>query len=1056
VAKIRLRILGESVIEVGDRSITPSATHLFALLLYLGIERDRSVTRSELAALLFPEEQSSSAAHNLRQLLYRARQMGAPIETSASSVRVAASDVVDGVREALSGRYAPSGSDGATGFSLLPHYAPPTGPLSRWLEAFRDRMHQQLLRRLGEDMHAARRGADWRVVDLLAKASLELDPFNESATLCMAEALAHSGSKHKALNLLREFEREVGLSAEALTLPTRLLKRRICETSPSRDTMSGVPLVGRASEMKWLAELWSRARSGRCTTVAIVGEKSVGKSRLVAELLSVVRLDASGTIVLTQRFSADQHRPMSLFADICKQLICVPGAAGCAPSSVAFLKKLSETSDLLIRPEGDGLDAKYSAHGVRNALADLLESVGSERPLLLAVESAQHLDDASRAMIAGLASQSPRLPLLTLLELPETSQDIPGVQVLRVSPLDSTSSLLLSEQLVECNRLCVDASEQEWCSTLAAGNPGHLELSLAHASSTSSRHTVPTDLLSLVDERIATCTQQARHALLAVAISGSDCSVRVVERLTGFERYTLVCALEELERNALISASSRGVQCRSVLVQERVLASAPRAVVSVLNSRAAELLEHSLRGKPISQALAWRIAAHWKEAGDVQRTRRWEQTCWHHAVSIGQPMMAARDIRSAVDLSTSPEDRARLLDELANALQAASEPALLAIALRERLALAPHVGTSRKRQKALECDYIEASLVDHDDERDFLEKISALLRSPQLDARRRIRTARRLLIIAHNLLDVRLANEAYAAIRSADAPDKASVLFQAQGRLIYHTIFGSVSEALEEADRLTQLLRANEAWWQGITSALNVSLARLIVDPHPVDLTDLYEYFERCKSADMHTLALFCAARICNVLFEGGLLSEAATWSDRAESMAKHTKAGRPLMDHLSSRTDLMIASGDFREARALIEAMTHQIPRLKHGLNQHAVFLHRLRYEQVCEGVPCSDADLARQLQWHQSARSYGRHDNQMEMLWVSLRSRGREVEASETLTEYLSVSRRDRRPAQYLLRTRTAEDPAWRDASTARDSRPRRDAKLRLDGLSARSDRR
>ena len=74
MSQIRLRILGESVIQVGETIVEPSATHVFALLLYLAIERGKLVTRSQLASMLFPEASAANAGHNLRQLLYRLRR----------------------------------------------------------------------------------------------------------------------------------------------------------------------------------------------------------------------------------------------------------------------------------------------------------------------------------------------------------------------------------------------------------------------------------------------------------------------------------------------------------------------------------------------------------------------------------------------------------------------------------------------------------------------------------------------------------------------------------------------------------------------------------------------------------------------------------------------------------------------------------------------------------------------------------------------------------------------------------------------------------------------
>ena len=80
----------------------PSATQLFALLLYLALERGRAISRAELGAVLFAEEHPPTAAHNLRQLLYRVRRMGIPMESESLSVSLPEQVVEDGIAHALS------------------------------------------------------------------------------------------------------------------------------------------------------------------------------------------------------------------------------------------------------------------------------------------------------------------------------------------------------------------------------------------------------------------------------------------------------------------------------------------------------------------------------------------------------------------------------------------------------------------------------------------------------------------------------------------------------------------------------------------------------------------------------------------------------------------------------------------------------------------------------------------------------------------------------------------------------------------------------------------
>src|SRR5687768_2566587 len=90
---IQLHTLGEALITVGEKEIRPTAPLLFAALLYLGMERGRRVPRAALQELLFPNADERSGAHSVRQLLYKLRQLGAPIEVDSATVALPAGAV---------------------------------------------------------------------------------------------------------------------------------------------------------------------------------------------------------------------------------------------------------------------------------------------------------------------------------------------------------------------------------------------------------------------------------------------------------------------------------------------------------------------------------------------------------------------------------------------------------------------------------------------------------------------------------------------------------------------------------------------------------------------------------------------------------------------------------------------------------------------------------------------------------------------------------------------------------------------------------------------------
>ncbi len=100
---IVLYTLGTTAIRVGGRNVLPSATQAFSALFFLAVERRRQVPRRELQSLLFPGQADRSASHNLRQLLYRIRGLGAPLATTNDTIGLPAAECVTTTRRSLKG-----------------------------------------------------------------------------------------------------------------------------------------------------------------------------------------------------------------------------------------------------------------------------------------------------------------------------------------------------------------------------------------------------------------------------------------------------------------------------------------------------------------------------------------------------------------------------------------------------------------------------------------------------------------------------------------------------------------------------------------------------------------------------------------------------------------------------------------------------------------------------------------------------------------------------------------------------------------------------------------
>jgi hypothetical protein len=163
---------------------------------------------------------------------------------------------------------------------------------------------------------------------------------------------------------------------------------------------------------------------------------------------------------------------------------------------------------------------------------------------------------------------------------------------------------------------------------------------------------------------------------------------------------------------------------------------------------------------------------------------------------------------------------------------------------------------------------------------------------------------------------------------------------------------------------------------------------------------------------------------------EDGELDEARRWCDRTTELVGRTAATRVSTDYLTLRIDLALADGALALARQLVAEAPEQFPMYASPKWSNAYNAYRTRVEQYEGRTSIEPERLQVLIDWHFTAKRFGRHDDHMEVLWSALRDANRPEEASETLREYVLYSRREVRPCIYVLRTRTAADPFWREA--------------------------
>lgn len=673
---IRLRLLGESTIEVDGTPVGPESQVLFAVLLVLALERGKRLARTALHRLLWPGADDESGRHNLRQVLYKLRQLGVPLEGTQGSVQLPA-HLVEGELVALITNAEGLGERLLAGRrvgELLPGYAPTfSSPYADWLDEQRALLHAQLRRALLSVLATARTEGRWREVEALAREVLRVDALNEEATLALAEATALTGAKAQAIGIIDRYLHEVGGHPGELRVPATVLRRRIAERFPTHRYVHAADacFVGRAAEMAQLLSWWHRAKDRRGGGALVWGEPGIGKSRLTQELGKVAVLQGAQLQRVSSR-SWDVQRPLGAIVDIVPPLRDLPGAAGVDPGCNEYLDRLTKHDPS--RMVTDLPDPATLHRQVRQSVFDLVDALLAEAPLVLVFEDVQWMDGASWEVIGELLrlARTRRLLLVLTARLPEppqmpASEDWDALRRLRLGGIDARATGELLDAVTREAGRYIDPEYREWCVPLANGNPLHVREIALHWLEKGGVREAPGALRTMLEARMDRLTPDALLLLQLSAILGSHAHASWMARMGLLAPKALLLASDELLHARLVASDATTTFHRHPVVDELVLERLTPAVRLLLHRTVAPALEEiALEHRDAN--LLWEAALHWQQADDNERAIALVCRCAEHLLLMGMPGSAAQLYELATPLVQTDADRSAIVSGHALAL----------------------------------------------------------------------------------------------------------------------------------------------------------------------------------------------------------------------------------------------------------------------------------------------------------------------------------------------------------------------------------------------------
>jgi DNA-binding SARP family transcriptional activator/tetratricopeptide (TPR) repeat protein len=666
---LHVSLLGEQVIIDDATGVRTRSSRAVALVAFLAAHAGSPQARQRIAGLFWPDSTDAQALTNLRRELHHLRHALADEQSlMVTSTDLAWRDtqtcrvdmrVFDIERKAALAAAAAEDSEGILAHAaravaqykgdLLP------GVYDDWLLEARSELERQCVDLCDLICATRARTGDLTGAVDAARRRIQLQPLEEVGYRTLMRLQADLGDRAGAVSTYHQcasvLERELGVTPDPATQKAfqRLMTRADsagarpapAEPAAGRSGFAATELVGRPQELRLLQDLWRTAAAGRAALALVRGGAGVGKTRLVAEVAAIARLQGA-VVASSQCFGTSGRLALAPVAD----WVRTP-----AVQSATATLDLTWRAEVgrLVPPEGRGergggsrtMADAWQRHRFFEGLARALIAVG--RPIMLVLDNMQWCDQETLAFLTfclGLAPDAPVLIVGTLRndsldddpELAEWTVRMRATGLLTelsLSPLEAADTARLAEAIAG---RALPASEASLLQATTGGFPLYVIEAVRGGVDRGSTSLPEGGLTAVLRSRLDQATAAAREVAGLAAAVGSNFTLDLLTEASDLEAGVVVAAIDELWRRRIVQVFHDGYDFSHDLLRDTAYAQVSPPQRWLLHRRVAQALEllHADDSDSVSAQLAeqyarggrtGRAVAYYRRAADVAAGR---------------------------------------------------------------------------------------------------------------------------------------------------------------------------------------------------------------------------------------------------------------------------------------------------------------------------------------------------------------------------------------------------------------------------------------------------
>jgi len=391
--------------------------------------------------------------------------------------------------------------------------------------------------------------------------------------------------------------------------------------------------VGRSDELSRLNGIIDDLFRGKGNAVAICGERGIGKSRLVDEVLpgleraTYISMRAEpygrGTPYRplrdpVRRFLGIQRDEPEMMAQSLNEAL-----TKLVPEHAMFAPLLADVAivDMPSTPEVDQIDPKFRQDRTADLLVELFDAVCSG-PVLFEVEDGHHMDEASSHVMQRIAAATADHPWLVLTTREDTGEGFdPSKEEISLGPLSGNeASQLVKEATAAAPLRPHDIDEVV---RRGGGLPLYLEEIIGAVRAAGGVDSLPDSLDAVVSSQIDSLTPLARRILRFASVLGLSFRNSIINQLLEVEGSRLDSATRRELAGFLDADGSDRLRFRHAMIRDVAYGSLSFKRRRDLHIRLGELIESAAGNHPESAADV--LALHFSIGQDHERAWRYSR-----------------------------------------------------------------------------------------------------------------------------------------------------------------------------------------------------------------------------------------------------------------------------------------------------------------------------------------------------------------------------------------------------------------------------------------------